>query len=214
MSTQKQIEANRLNAQKSTGPRTPAGKSVSRMNALKTGIDAESQVIRGESAAALAALTAEYYDRYQPATPEHRALVDTLISSDWLLRRLRLAESQLWEHAFERMDRWDSETEAPLGEAFSSNSQAFSRLQRRIDSADRNYHRALKELRRLQPPAAPHPDKIGFVPQASPTPAQTPPPAAAHHAHQPSLTFGLRSSDFGLRPSSPNLRRVDNAPRV
>jgi hypothetical protein len=44
---------------KSTGPRTPAGKSVSRMNALKTGIDAESQVIRGESAAALAALTAE-----------------------------------------------------------------------------------------------------------------------------------------------------------
>ena len=44
-------------------------------------------------------------------------------SCDWLQRRLRLAEAQLWEHAFERMDRWDSETAAPLGEAFSSNSQ-------------------------------------------------------------------------------------------
>src|SRR5690348_6563220 len=109
----KAIEANRLNARKSTGPGTPAGKAASRMNAFNTGIDADSQVIRGESAADLAALTAEYYDRDQP-----------------------------------------SETQAPLGEAFSSNSQAFSRLQRRIDSADRNFHRALKELR-LQLPAAP-----------------------------------------------------------
>jgi len=207
MATQKQIEANRLNSRKSTGPRTPAGKSVSRMNALKTGIDANSQVIRGEDPSALATLTAEYYDRYQPSTPEQRALVDTLISSDWLQRRLRLAESQLWEHAFERMDRWDSETQAPLGEAFSSNSQAFSRLQRRIDSADRNYHRALKELRRLQPPAAPHPDKIGFVPQASPTPATIPPAQPTPHLLTPDSCL--------LTPSSsPNLRRVDNAPRV
>jgi len=82
MATQKQIEANRLNARKSTGPRTTAGKSVSRMNALKTGIDANSQVIRGEDPSALQLLTAEYYDRYQPSTPEQRALVDTLISSD------------------------------------------------------------------------------------------------------------------------------------
>jgi hypothetical protein len=182
MSTQKQIEANRLNARKSTGPRTPTGKSVSRMNALKTGIDAESQVIRGESAAGLATLAAEYYDRYQPSTPEQRALVDTLISSDWLQRRLRIAESQMWEHAFERMDRWESDTEAPLGEAFSSNSQAFSRLQRRIDSADRNFHRALKELSRLRPPASPDPPpqplphEIGFVPQASPSASASPAP--------------------------------------
>jgi hypothetical protein len=199
MATQKQIEANRLNSRKSTGPRTPAGKSVSRMNALKTGIDANSQVIRGEDPSALATLTAEYYDRYQPSTPEQRALVDTLISSDWLQRRLRLAESPLWEHAFERMDRWDSETQAPLGEAFSSNSQAFSRLQRRIDSADRNYHRALKELRRLQPSSIPDPPpqplphpsparEIGFVPQV--------PPAVPPHSD-----FGLRTSDF---PPAPN----------
>jgi hypothetical protein len=197
MATQKQIEANRLNSRKSTGPRTPAGKSVSRMNALKTGIDANSQVIRGEDPSALATLTAEYYDRYQPSTPEQRALVDTLISCDWLQRRLRLAESQLWEHAFERMDRWDSETAAPLGEAFSSNSQAFSRLQRRIDSADRNYHRALKELRRLQPsPApksAPHPGsqpsvEIGFVPQASPS-ASAPPRLRVKPLPQPPIDF-------------------------
>src|SRR5262245_64783995 len=124
MSTRKQIDANRRNALKSTGPRTAEGKSASSMNALKTGIDARSQVIRGEDPDALRQLTDGYYDRYRPATPEQRALVDTLISSEWLLRRLRLAESHLWEHFFERMDRWDSETAGPLGEAFVSNSQA------------------------------------------------------------------------------------------
>jgi hypothetical protein len=48
MPTILQIEANRRNAQNSTGPRTDQGKAVSRFNALKTGIDARSHVIPGE----------------------------------------------------------------------------------------------------------------------------------------------------------------------
>ena len=42
MASQKQLAANRLNAQKSTGPRSVEGKAHSSMNALKTGIDAAS----------------------------------------------------------------------------------------------------------------------------------------------------------------------------
>ncbi len=61
MATQKQTDANRRNSQSSTGPRTAEGKTASRMNALKTGIDAKSQIIRGESSAALESLTAEYH---------------------------------------------------------------------------------------------------------------------------------------------------------
>jgi hypothetical protein len=38
MATQKQILANRRNAQMSTGPRTAEGKSVSRLNALRHGL--------------------------------------------------------------------------------------------------------------------------------------------------------------------------------
>ena len=38
MATQKQIEANRKNAGKSTGPRTAEGKQKSRMNSLKHGL--------------------------------------------------------------------------------------------------------------------------------------------------------------------------------
>ena len=37
----------------------------------------------------LAALTAQYYRRWQPSAVEERLLVDLLISSDWQLRRLK-----------------------------------------------------------------------------------------------------------------------------
>ena len=42
-----QLAANRRNAQKSTGPKTPAGRGVSKMNALKHGILSKEAVVRG-----------------------------------------------------------------------------------------------------------------------------------------------------------------------
>jgi hypothetical protein len=42
MATEQQVEANRRNAQKSTGARSEEGKAKSRFNALKFGIHAKS----------------------------------------------------------------------------------------------------------------------------------------------------------------------------
>ena len=88
MSTQRQIDANRLNALQSTGPRTAQGKAVSSQNALKSGLDADSQFVIGESREEFAALQDEYFGRFLPRSPDERFLVDTLIRSEWLLRRL------------------------------------------------------------------------------------------------------------------------------
>jgi hypothetical protein len=99
MPTHNQNQANRLNAQESTGPRSIEGDSVSRFNGLKTGIDAQSQVIPGEDPAVLEALTLEYYDYFQPATAVERFLVDIMITADWQLRRLHKFEAQIWEDA-------------------------------------------------------------------------------------------------------------------
>jgi hypothetical protein len=53
MSSPHRIAANRLNAQRSTGPRTPAGKERSKWNALRHGAFAELAVVPqlGESQA-------------------------------------------------------------------------------------------------------------------------------------------------------------------
>src|SRR5215472_17353348 len=96
MATLKQIQANRLNTKKSTGPRSVEGKAKSRFNALKSGIDAQSAVIHDEDPAKFQELADEYYARFQPENPEERDLLDTLITAVWQLRRLRRVETQIW----------------------------------------------------------------------------------------------------------------------
>jgi len=143
MPSQKQLPANRLNAKESTGPSSDEGKARSSMNALKTGIDAKTQLIRGETWTDLQELIGEYYDRFLPITPDQRLLVDTLIDCDWLLRRFRAIETQLYERILDVYD-------VTLGQVFSEHTDDFTRLQRRIDSTQRHYHNALNQLRRLQ----------------------------------------------------------------
>ena len=64
MTSYRQIEANRRNALKSTGPRTEAGKEISRRNAVRHGLTAETIITALEDAedyrAFEAAITADY----------------------------------------------------------------------------------------------------------------------------------------------------------
>jgi hypothetical protein len=180
MATRKQTEANRLNARKSTGPRTSEGKARSSMNALRSGIDADSQLIPGEWSGDLQRIRTEYYDRYHPVTPAQRMFVDTLIDNEWLLRRLRKVEASLWTQSIPKSVPL---TAAMMSEAYCQLTDQFTRLQRRIDATQRNYRHALHELERLQKEESPEPEpdpepvtaqhqttnpENGFVPQAAP----------------------------------------------
>ncbi|HUI58346.1 MAG TPA: hypothetical protein VLY04_25410 [Bryobacteraceae bacterium] len=165
MSTQRQIEANRLNAQKSTGPRSVEGKAVSSRNALKSGLDAEFQFVLGETRQDFAVLQCEYTQRFQPLAPEERFQVDTLIRCEWMLRRFFRVESHLWEfHAL----RANHSEGVQLGEACNTGSTVFMRLQRRITLAERSYKDACQELGRLQQARRPHPDEAVEVPEPEP----------------------------------------------
>jgi len=201
MSTLKQIEANRLNSQKSTGPRSPEGKTAVRFNALKSGIDAKSQVIPGEDPAALELLATEYHERFQPATPEARALVDALVTAEWLQRRFRTLETQLYAYGIQTVFRQVEGFQ--IAQAYDHHSDAFSRLQRRIDAAERTFHRTLLALQKLQPrapqpnqPSEPEPlsnqppaPEIGFVPSTPPQASPTVPFPAGRRAPASSTPF-------------------------
>jgi hypothetical protein len=172
MATIKQIQANRLNSQLSTGPRSAEGKAASSQNALKSGIDSESQIIRGEDPAALDALAAQYLLDHQPQSAAERALVDILIDSEWLLRRLRKTEAHLWEYQLAGIA--DRHPDEMLGRAFQGTSQSFARLERRRESVQRAYHRTLHDLRQIQDSRA----------QACPQP-DIPAPASSHPSDPP-----------------------------
>jgi hypothetical protein len=208
MSSLRQIEANRINALRSTGPSTEAGKATSRFNALKTGIDAHAEIIVGEHPDDLKALADGYYARWNPRTPESRMLVDALISDEWQLRRLRRAEQSLWGYVNIGTES-DHDKENPYweGRVLYHGDQAFDRLQRRVNSIRRNAERTLKQLQgvmaaeraeeaeeaesaaakgaepaappRLQPqPAQSLESEIGFVPQRTGRGPSLAPPGA------------------------------------
>ncbi len=178
MATLKQIDANRRNAQRSTGPITPEGKQSSSQNALQSGIYAEKEVLPFEDASQLETLTIDYQTRFHPTTPEARALVDSLIHHEWLLRRLRRAEAAIYHCDCQSCTEYYPEkSEANvISKRIAWEHQKFDHIQRRINQTERNYHRSLKalqELEALQPPpepaqpADPKPtsDKLASFPQ-------------------------------------------------
>jgi len=191
MATLKQIEANRRNAQKSTGPTSETGKAVSRLNALQSGIDAKLAVIPGEDKNGLKELADSFYRDHQPATAMEQAILDGIIRDTWLLQRFFRIEADLLEFETES-DLYPDRYEHKLGKAFRDSSQHQIRLQRRIDSTRKSQINGFKEFERLQaerrarppaPPSEPLPvttssqtpnSKIGFVPNIPPEPPTEP----------------------------------------
>ena len=152
MSTRKQRRANRLNALKSTGPRTLEGKRASSLNALKSGLDAKSQIVPGESPEEFAELQSEYIAQFAPATAEQRFLVDKLIRNEWLLRRYHRVEAQLWVYQSRLCYQ---KTGVELGEAYSKAATTFQRLSRQVNTAEKTHKEALEQLRSVQTPPEP-----------------------------------------------------------
>ena len=149
MATQKQIAANRLNSKKATGPRTPRGKAISSRNAWKTGEYSKSPVVAEE--VELQVLTAEYNDRFAPATLEERFLVSRLVRSEWLSRRFMRLEAAIWN----ANEVTDGAGDNSLGAIYCRASKDLDQVGRGLDSAQRNFHTALTRLLAIRARRAP-----------------------------------------------------------
>ncbi|HUD97954.1 MAG TPA: hypothetical protein VMR62_00160 [Bryobacteraceae bacterium] len=97
MATIKQIEANRRNAQRSTGPKTPEGKAKVRFNALVHGRRAESAVLPGEDQNAFNRLLADIMSTWKPQDEMEKILVEQIAVYQWKLARLDATEAILYE---------------------------------------------------------------------------------------------------------------------
>jgi hypothetical protein len=99
MTSEKKAEANRRNALKSTGPKTPEGKAAVRLNALKHGLLSQEILLPGEDEEALRDLGEHLQAELQPVGELENLLVDRIIASYWRLRRLGRVEAGIfaWE---------------------------------------------------------------------------------------------------------------------
>jgi len=95
MSTEKQVAANRKNAKKSTGPKTPEGKAKSAQNATTHGLTASHDVIKGESQEEFDAHKQSFLDVLNPQNAVEDFLADRVASLAWRLNRAGSIERQM-----------------------------------------------------------------------------------------------------------------------
>jgi hypothetical protein len=93
MASTAQIDANRRNAQKSTGPKTDKGKAGASQNALRHGLASKQLVVYGETQEDFERLFADLRTAYAPADAAEEGLVEHIAMAQWRLRRAWRAEA-------------------------------------------------------------------------------------------------------------------------
>jgi hypothetical protein len=154
MSTEKQIAANRLNAQKSTGPRTPEGRAAVRLNGVTHGLTAKTLVLKGESEDDFKAIFESLEAEYEPETPTEETLVAQLAMATWRLRRVYNMEAGYYSKRLSEMAEYADENKLDhslrLGSVVNTNSNPIALIGRQEAHLERTYYRALHELQRLR----------------------------------------------------------------
>jgi len=103
MTTERQKAANRANARRSTGPKTPKGKTAVRLNAIRHGLLARDAVLLGEDSDAFEELRNEVWAELSPVGPVEKLLVERVVNEMWRLQRATRAETALYHWRMYRL---------------------------------------------------------------------------------------------------------------
>src|SRR5690349_18984416 len=149
------LVANRANAEKSTGPRTPEGKETSKYNGLRHGLASPLAVLPWEDQNEYNKLYAGFIEEYGPASPTEEALVTQIADSQWKLRRLAPLEQRVFIKLMEEgspgvapADPFEALANSLLAPGKGTNVLGF--LARYQATLNRQFHQAVKDLKKIQ----------------------------------------------------------------
>jgi len=114
--SEKKLAANRQNAQKSTGPRTPQGKRTASQNALRHGGFAAATLLPHEDPAAFYNFRRAFIADLCPMTAPELFLADRAVSLAWRLQRLQEADAALYTAAELNVERQLERAKADLAQ--------------------------------------------------------------------------------------------------
>jgi hypothetical protein len=147
MTSQKQIDANRRNALKSTGPKTDEGKAQSRMNALRHGLTAAQAVLPHEDEDDYEKLREGMLESYAPADAAELAVVEELANAYWRLLRLHRVETRYWEQLGGSYNRGDEGLAEALLQTPDRQMRNFFRYYGQVE---KSYYRALAAANQIK----------------------------------------------------------------
>jgi uncharacterized protein YecA (UPF0149 family) len=162
MATQPQIAANQLNAQFSTGPRTPEGKQASSRNALRHGLHASINSLSHNERAQFDEIFNHFAAQY-PQPEAEPALHDLALA--WFRReRVRTMEAAFFDIQIEHLrqqfpDRNHSQLLALVLMGDGLKQDAIAKLNRWDRAFTRDIDRALKTLKELAETSKPGPER-------------------------------------------------------
>ena len=157
MSTDKQIEANRLNAQKSTGPTTEEDKKRSALNACRHGLTGQVVVLPEEDKEAFDAFMLALVATFEVANAMEQQLAQSFANYQWRINRAAAIEENMFTHGNILDTAGNLQLEDPRvhnamcnAKTFQNDPQAFARIamyaQRLVNQAEK----VLKQLKQLQ----------------------------------------------------------------
>jgi hypothetical protein len=147
---------NKANAQKSTGPRTEAGKARSKLNALRHGLTGHTIVLPTEDHAAYQRHTQRFAGQFKPAGALEEQLVQMLADCTWRLNRIPALETNLLTLGMteleDRISTGHPEADAALATAqsFRGHASAFAILTVYEQRIARLFAKTLDQLRQIQ----------------------------------------------------------------
>ena len=143
MSSAAQIDANRTNAQQSTGPKTPEGKARVALNPLLHGLASTRIFLPGEEPEEFIELQKALGSSYQCQHSGEAALVDQAALAWWKLRRIAQ-----WQTEIETACLTSQEMPEAIAKMFGASSEAALKTLHRYEvSANGIMNRALSQLR-------------------------------------------------------------------
>jgi len=147
----KQTAANRLNALLSTGPRTEAGKAISRLNSATHGLAGQLLVLRSADDEAYAAYYADMLPELAPGNMMEIDLARRIICDSWRLNRAAALDVNLLTTACTRTAVVCDEEDLVLAEAraFRANAPTFNTLSLYEQRLQRSFQKNLALLRAL-----------------------------------------------------------------
>jgi hypothetical protein len=211
MASEKQIAANQSNAQQSTGPRTIAGKRITRLNARTHGLSGQTILRTAEEETAYQVYNARLLPDLSPANNVELSFAERIVFDSWRLTRAAVMEQSLYAlcDAEIEFDTGDPAQDDALTDArtFEVKEKTFNLLSLYSQRLQRSIHKDLDMLRKMQKERkaeaanAPAPAVKSVRPPAQiiemsapcveigsvcPTPPADPPPSLSEASNDPS----------------------------
>jgi len=131
-------QANRSNAQQSTGPRTQAGKQRSSQNALQHGLTGRTVLLPSEDPAEFDRHLQGFLKEFDPRGSSEDQLIEIIAAASWRIKRIAALEAKVLSH--------DTETPADIYQQ----TRALANLSLYEQRLARQVAKASKDLRELQ----------------------------------------------------------------